>query len=152
MLTLCYENSHHPVCEYLESLEWDGKLRLRWWLSRYLGAEDTPLNRAIARIMLVAAVRRVRKAGCKFDTMVVLEGPQGIGKSTALSILAGEWFSDADLLGEPPKERVLRMLGVPCSSGADRDLPGPNVPGALRRLDRGYHFLICNRLSILSNY
>jgi predicted P-loop ATPase len=65
----------------------------------YLGAEDTPLNRAIGRKMLTAAVRRVRCPGCKFDCVVVLEDKQGTGKSSALRILAGEEnFSDQPIL------------------------------------------------------
>jgi predicted P-loop ATPase len=54
--------------------------RLDGWLTRYCGAADTPLNRAFGRKTLLAAVRRVREPGCKFDFMLVLEGPQGQGK------------------------------------------------------------------------
>jgi predicted P-loop ATPase len=55
------------VCDYLDGLQWDGQKRLDTWVIRYLGAEDTPLNRAFGRKMLVAAVRRARQPGCKFD-------------------------------------------------------------------------------------
>ena len=93
---LALENGYDPVREYLDGLSWDGVPRLDAWLSTYLGAEDTPLNRAIGRTTLVGAVRRVRRPGSKFDTMLVLESPQGKGKSTALHILAGgdDNFSD----------------------------------------------------------
>ncbi len=54
----------------------------------------TPLNRAIASKFMIGAVARVMKPGCKLDTMPILEGPQGIGKSQAIGILGGEWFTD----------------------------------------------------------
>jgi hypothetical protein len=95
----CEENRFDPVLDYLASLRWDGQPRLDRWMINYLGAEDTSLNRSIGRKMLIAAVRRARQPGCKFDYVVVLEGKQGIGKSSALRILAGEEnFSDQPLL------------------------------------------------------
>jgi hypothetical protein len=95
----CEENQFNPVSDFLYALRWDGGPRIDRWLLDYLGAEDTPLNRAIGRKMLIAAVRRVRRPGCKFDYAVVLEGKQGTGKSSALRILAGEEnFSDQPIL------------------------------------------------------
>jgi predicted P-loop ATPase len=82
-------------------------------LSDYLGAEDTPLNRAIGRKMLTAAVRRVRHPGCKFDYVVVFEGKQGTGKSTVLRILAGEEnFSDQLILHLDPRAQQEACEGV----------------------------------------
>lgn len=86
---LALENGYDPIRDYLDGLVWDGVLRLDAWLSIYLGAEDTPLNRAIGRTTLIGAVRRVRRPGSKFDSMLILESAQGRGKSTALHILAG---------------------------------------------------------------
>ena len=60
------------------------------WLICYLAAPDTRLLRAISSIILIAAVRRARHAGTKFDQIVVLEGEEGIDKSTAINILAGD--------------------------------------------------------------
>jgi hypothetical protein len=95
----CEKNRFDPVVDYLDALQWDRQPRLDRWLIDYLGAGDTPLNRAIGRKMLIAAVRRVRQPGCKFDYMPVLEGKQGTGKSTSLRILAGDDnFSDQPLL------------------------------------------------------
>jgi predicted P-loop ATPase len=92
----CEATRFDPVCDYLNSVQWDGKPRLDEWLETYLGADDTPLNRSVGRKMLLATVRRARQPGCKFDYVVVLEGTQGTGKSSALRILAGEEnFSDA---------------------------------------------------------
>ena len=84
------QNAFDPVRDYLDGLRWDGVPRIDTWLTQYLGAEDDSLTRAIGRATLIAAVRRVRRPGCKFDFMLVLEGVQGTGKSTALHILAGE--------------------------------------------------------------
>ena len=110
---LCLENRFDPVIDYLNSRKWDGTPRLETWLSTYLGAADTPLNREIGRLTLVAAVRRVRQPGCKFDQIPVLEGPEGTNKSTAIAILAGqENFSDQTILTERDKEQQELLRGV----------------------------------------
>lgn len=110
---LALQNSFDPVREYLDGLTWDGELRLDTWLSRYLGAEDDDLTRAIGRAVLIAGVRRVRNPGCKFDFVLVLEGAQGRGKSTALKIMAGgeEFFSDEIVIGESYKEQQELLRG-----------------------------------------
>lgn len=88
--------AYHPIRDYLGSLpEWDGTKRIDTLLVDYLGAEDTPYVRAVTRKTLVAAVRRVYRPGTKFDTVLILSGPQGTGKSTLFAKLAGDWFSDA---------------------------------------------------------
>lgn len=112
-LTLAIERPFHPIRQYLGALHWDGVERLGNWLIEYLGTEATPLNVAIGRIVLIAAVRRIRHPGVKFDTMVVLEGKQGSGKSTAIRILAGpENFSDQDVLALDPKSQMEALEGV----------------------------------------
>jgi predicted P-loop ATPase len=88
------ERSFHPVKEWLDSLTWDGTLRIANWLSEYLGADDTEYHRSIGCMFLTAMVARVFEPGCKADYMLVLEAPQGSLKSTACSILGGSWFSD----------------------------------------------------------
>ena len=89
------KNSFHPVRDYLSALKWDGQERLDTLFIDYLGAEDSPYTRAVARKTFTAAVARVFEPGCKFDCMLVLIGKQGIGKSHMLSIMGGEWFSDS---------------------------------------------------------
>lgn len=106
-------NPVHPVCDYLGSLQWDGKPRVADWLVRYCSAEDTAYVREVGRLFLTAAVRRVRQPGCKFDEMLVLESPQGGYKSTALATLAIEddWFSDDLPLGADTKTVIERLRG-----------------------------------------
>ena len=84
----------HPVREYLNDLIWDGVPRVATIFSRYLGAEDNLYTREVAKVHLTAAVARIMQPGIKYDTMVTLSGPQGIGKSTFIATLARDWFSD----------------------------------------------------------
>ena len=89
------ERLYHPIKEYLGGLIWDGTPRLDTLLIDYLGADDTPYVRAVTRKTLVAAVARIYQPGTKFDSILVLNGPQGIGKSTLISRLGGQWYSDS---------------------------------------------------------
>lgn len=89
------QNRINDVKRYLEGLSWDGVRRLDTLLADYLGAEDTPYTRAVIRKSLTAAVARALSAGIKYDCMPIFTGPQGIGKSTFLSVLGGDWFSDS---------------------------------------------------------
>jgi predicted P-loop ATPase len=112
-LTLGVENPFHPIRQYLDALHWDRTPRVDVWPTTYLGAEPTPLNKAIGRIVLLAGVRRIRRPGSKFDTIMVLEGPQGGGKSTAIKMLAGpENFSDQELLTLDAKAQMEALEGV----------------------------------------
>lgn len=106
-------NAFHPVRDYLTNLAWDGTSRLDTWLSVYGGAEDTPYSRAVGSLMLIAAARRVREPGCKFDEMVVLESEQGKDKSSALTVLAVQdhWFTDDMPLNVDSKVTIERLSG-----------------------------------------
>ena len=90
------DRSYHPIREFFASLpEWDGVKRVDTLLVDYLGADDSPYVRAVTRKEMCAAYVRVHNPGAKFDTMIVLNGDQGIGKSTLISKLGGEWYSDS---------------------------------------------------------
>lgn len=89
------ERLYHPIKEYFETLQWDGTERVDTLLIDYLGAEDTQYVRAVTRKTLAAAVARVYEPGIKFDSILVLNGPQGIGKSTLFTLLGKQWYSDS---------------------------------------------------------
>jgi hypothetical protein len=110
----CEEARFDPIQNYLDSLQWDGIPRLDRWLTTYLGAADTPFVRAIGRLTLIAAVRRARLPGCKFDYILIFEGPQRAGKSSALRILAGgaDNFSDQAVLHIKEQAQQEQLEGV----------------------------------------
>lgn len=95
LLIVSSQNRINDVKQYLQGLRWDGVKRVDRLLVDYLGAEDNAYSHAVIRKFLCAAVARAVKGGTKFDYMPILTGPQGIGKSTFLSILGKEWFSDS---------------------------------------------------------
>lgn len=89
------ERLYNPIKDYLNSLTWDGVPRLDTMLIDYIGAEDIAYVKAVTRKTLCAAVARIFRPGIKFDSVLVLNGPQGIGKSTLFSILGKHWYSDS---------------------------------------------------------
>lgn len=103
----------YPVLDYIGGLCWDGVPRLDQWLPSYGGADDTPYTRAVGALMLIAAVRRVRQPGVKFDEMLVMESRQGTNKSSALRILAtrDDWFLDDLPLNAESKMVIERLSG-----------------------------------------
>ncbi len=102
----------HPVRDWLDTLKWDGTPRIETWTSAYLGAEPSAFHHTIGALWLISAVARIYRPGVKADHMLILEGPQGARKSTAIKVLAGEaWFTD-ELPELGSKDAALHMQGI----------------------------------------
>lgn len=92
---LAIDNAYHPIRDYLDSLKWDGTPRLSRFLPILFGTPDTAYEQAVGQKWMIGAVARIYEPGCKMDNMLVLEGPQSIGKSSALRALFGaEFFTE----------------------------------------------------------
>lgn len=104
----------HPVRDYLRSLQWDGHIRLSSWLSDYLGAAASAFHSVAGSKWMIGAVARVMQPGCKVDTMLILEGPQGLKKSAALRTLAqmgGRDFFTDELASLGSKDAAQQLQG-----------------------------------------
>ena len=122
VVSLALEHCFDPVRNMLDCAEgdWDGVERLDRMAVTYFNCADTPLNRAIIRKTMIAAVRRVREPGCKFDNITVMESEEGWEKSTAWRVLAGdENFSDASILGHGAREVQEQLSEVSIHENAD---------------------------------
>lgn len=107
--SVAHDNAYHPVREYLEKLEWDGTPRLEQWLQDRLGVVDSDYTRKVAKRWPISAVARVFQPGCKADSVLILEGIQGAGKSTSMSVLGGAWFMDTPFnLGDKDGYQAIR--------------------------------------------
>lgn len=82
--TVAAERRVHPVRQYLDRLQWDATPRLNRWLSKYLGVEESNYSYAVGSRWMLSAVARIYRPGVKADCCLILKGPQGIKKSTAL--------------------------------------------------------------------
>lgn len=105
------EYSFHPVRQYLSGVRWDGVHRIDGWLSAYLGAPAGEYTAAVGKMFLISMCARVMRPGCKADHMLVLEGVQGAGKSSACSILGAKWFSDGLPVDVSDKDAAQHLRG-----------------------------------------
>ncbi len=97
-ITVAFQNTVNPLTAWLDTLAWDKTPRLTNWLSTYLGAEETEYSKVVGPKWCISAIARAYEAGVKCDHVIILQGKQGVGKSTALATLAGRsWFSDTPL-------------------------------------------------------
>jgi hypothetical protein len=112
---VAYDRRRHPLREWLDTQQsaWDGTQRLDSWMTRYLGVTMSHYSAAVGALFLTAAVRRIRQPGAKFDEMIVLEGPQGAEKSSAIAALCDDpdWFCDSLHLRMDPKELLEMTRG-----------------------------------------
>ncbi len=99
--------AYDPVVEYLRGLTWDRISRVDSWLTRYCGVEPTPYASKVGAKFLISACARALNPGCKVDTVLVLEGDQGVRKSTTLGILGGAWFTDTPMVLGDKDSRLL---------------------------------------------
>ena len=106
LLMVARESPWDPVREYLESLKWDGKPRLDTWLRDYMGADDISYHTLVGARWMISAVARARRPGCQVDTVLVLEGEQGIGKSSAFRILGGDWHRETSVVAGNKDSRM----------------------------------------------
>lgn len=125
------EHRFHPVVDWLDTLVWDGKPRIDNWLVNAFDVRndaETDAGRKrknlyfqmVGSKFLIAAVRRVRHPGCKFDSMLILEGPQRIGKSTAVLTLFGrDWFSDSMPPDLKNRDAAIALHGLWCLEFAE---------------------------------
>jgi putative DNA primase/helicase len=87
----------NEVRDYFEALRWDGKRRVNTWPIVYLGAADSEYVRSVGIMWINSGVARTYEPGCQADHVMVMEGAQGLGKSSALGALAGDWYTDTPL-------------------------------------------------------
>lgn len=106
------KNLFHPVREWFETLRWDGEQRLERLFIDYLDASDTPYMRQTAMLTLLAAVARAFEPGHKADHVVIIEGPQGAGKSTFIKILAKHWAGSLEGDFSDIKRIIEKLQGV----------------------------------------
>jgi putative DNA primase/helicase len=105
------DRSYHPIREFLDKLpKWDGVKRLETLFIDYFNSNDEEYTRAVTRKVFIGAVARVMKPGIKFDWMLVLNGPPGIGKSTIIERLATEWFNDSLRLSDTKDKTAAEKL------------------------------------------
>ena len=106
---VAHDNSFHPVRNYLNNLEWDRVPRLETWLHTVMGVTQSGYSAKVGKRWMISAVARVMRPGCKADSVMILEGGQGEGKSTAMSILGGDWFMDTPFaLGDKDGFQAIR--------------------------------------------
>lgn len=111
--TAAHRSPCNPVVGYLDSLEWDGVPRIEEWIIKYLGAEDNVYTRAVSKRTLIAGVARAYRPGVKVDNVLVLESSQGVGKSTVVEILGGDWAGAPEFpIGDKDAEQNLQGLWV----------------------------------------
>jgi predicted P-loop ATPase len=140
----CHDNKTNPVLDYFSGLRWDGQPRLDKMLHRFLGANDTPLNTAFGVKTMCAVVRRAKQPGCKFDHQLVLQGAQGVRKSTFCEDLAvfPDLFTDAGDLSADIKQQMevgqgKQIIEYPEHAGHSRAMRDRNKANLSRKVGRG---------------
>lgn len=119
MMAAARRDGYDPLTDYLNGIEWDGTSRIDHWMTKHLGAEDSAYVRAVAAKALIGSVARALDPGCKNDDMVILESPQGFGKSTLLRYLYGGQFFTDNLPDFHSKDSFQQLQGAWCVEVAE---------------------------------
>lgn len=112
--------SYHPIRDYLTRLKWDGIERIPSFFEDHCGTARDEYHMAVANSLFVSAVARVLNPGCKVDTMVILQSPQGRGKTKLWSVLFGDWCSEVTA-NLSDKDFYTGLRGVWCADFAELD-------------------------------
>lgn len=118
--TAARDFTFHPVLEYLNGLQWDGVSRLALWTTDGLGVTASEFVYAASSKFLISAVARVMRPGCKADCALILEGPQGLMKSTALRTMFQPWFAD-EMAEVGSKDAAMQLAGKWCIEMSELD-------------------------------
>lgn len=110
--TIAERNSFDRLREYLDGLVWDGVPRVSGFVGKYLGVTGDNYAPIVSERWLISSVARGLDPGCKVDTMPILEGPQGLKKSTALERLYGREFFSDNLSDIGSKDAMMELQGV----------------------------------------
>jgi predicted P-loop ATPase len=94
IIKVAKENTFDSAISYITSLQWDKVYRLDTWLSKVYGTPEDKYHIAVGSNWIKGMVKRLVDPGCKFDFVLVLEGEQGVKKSTSLYVLGGEWHTE----------------------------------------------------------
>lgn len=105
------DNVYDPLRDYLDGLKWDGKPRIDRWLQNYMDAPEHPIVRTFGAKFLIGAVARIYQPGCQMDNMLVFEGKQGCGKTTAVSALFGRENMISSISDFKSKEASIALQG-----------------------------------------
>lgn len=110
VMKVCMEYRFDSAADYIKSIKWDGIARLDNWLYDTCKVSKDIYHVAVASNFIKGMIKRIVEPGCKFDYVLVLEGPQGVGKSTLLSALAGDWYAETNM-GTDNKDFFMQMQG-----------------------------------------
>jgi putative DNA primase/helicase len=124
---------YHPVRDWLSGLRWDGESRLDRLLIDYADSPDTPYVREVSKNTIIAAVARVYQPGCQHDSMLVLEGSQGSGKTSFVRILGGKWYADIKIDLNNLKDTIQCMQGRWILEASELEFMKRNEAQAIKR-------------------
>lgn len=121
VMLIGFENERSEPYEWITAIEWDGVKRIDSWLSDVYGVDRNDYHRDVGRIWMISMAARIMRPGCKVDTMPVLIGPQGNGKSTSLSILGGRWYATINTSIDKQSDFLMTLNGLLVAEIAELD-------------------------------